>query len=132
MRDEPPKFDGKGHGGFYTEEDIKEIIEYAKSRYITIVPEIEMPGHAGSALASYPELSCTGGPFEVMTKWGINEDVYCAGNEETFSFLEDVLSEVIELFPSKYIHIGGDECPKVRWEECLKCQARIKENNLKG
>lgn len=131
MRDEPPKFDGKAHGGFYTEEDIKEIIEYAKSRYITVVPEIEMPGHAGAAIASYPELSCTGGPFEVMTKWGVNEDVYCAGNEKTFSFLEDVLSEVIELFPSEYIHIGGDECPKARWEECPKCQARIKEENLK-
>ncbi|MBA7648813.1 hypothetical protein ES703_56603 [subsurface metagenome] len=131
MRDEPPKFDGKPHGGFYTQEEIKEIVEYAKSRYITIVPEIEMPGHAGAALAAYPELSCTGGPFEVMTKWGINEDVYCAGNEKTFSFLEDVLLEVIELFPSEYIHIGGDECPKARWEECPKCQARIKENNLK-
>jgi hexosaminidase len=132
FRDRPHKFDGKQHGGFYTQEEIEEIVNYAKSRYITVVPEIEMPGHAGAALASYPELSCTGGPFEVMTKWGINEEVYCAGNEKTFEFLKGVLSEVIELFPSEYIHIGGDECPKVRWEECFKCQARIKGENLKN
>jgi len=118
------------HGGFYTQEDIKEIVAYAAARYVTVVPEIEMPGHSMAALASYPELSCTGGPFEVSTKWGIREDVYCAGSERTFEFLEDVLSEVIELFPSEFIHVGGDECPKTRWEKCAKCQARIKAEGL--
>jgi len=130
-RDQPRKFDGKRHGGFYTQEDIKEVIDYAASRFITVIPEIEMPGHSTAALAAYPELSCTGGPFEVSTKWGVHEEVYCAGNDKVFNFLEDVLSEVIELFPSQYIHIGGDECPKVRWEECVKCQARIQAENLK-
>ena len=122
---------GKPHGGFYTQEDIKEIVKYAADRFITIIPEIEMPGHSVAALAAYPELSCTGGPFEVETTWGVHKDVYCAGNEKTFQFLEDVLSEVMTLFPSKYIHIGGDECPKDRWKECTKCQARIKNEKLK-
>jgi len=119
------------YGGFYTQEDVKEIVEYAKSRYIMVVPEIEMPGHCTAALASYPELSCTGGPFEVSTKRGIHTEVYCAGNDKVFEFLEDVLSEVIELFPAPYIHIGGDECPKDRWKKCPKCQARIKAEGLK-
>ena len=123
--------DGKPYGGFYTQEDVKEIVKYAEDRFITVIPEIEMPGHSQAALASYPELSCTGGPFEVGTEWGVMKDVYCAGNEKTFEFLEDVLTEVIELFPSKYIHIGGDECPKDRWHVCKKCQARIKKENLK-
>jgi hexosaminidase len=123
--------DGVPYGGYYTQDDIKEIVEYAKSRYITIVPEIEMPGHAVAALASYPELSCTGGPLDVETKWGVFKDVFCAGNEKTFQFLEDVLTEVIALFPSEYIHIGGDECPKDRWHECPKCQKRIKDEGLK-
>lgn len=118
------------HGGFYTQEDIREIVAYAADRHITVVPEIEMPGHSVAALASYPELSCTGGPFEVGTRWGVYEDVYCAGNDRTFAFLEDVLSEVIELFPSPYIHIGGDECPKKRWEACSKCQSRIQAEGL--
>ena len=116
-RELPEKFDGQRYGGFYTQEDIKEIVAYAQSRYVTIIPEIEMPGHATAALAAYPELSCTGGPFEVDTKWGVFEDVYCAGEEKVFEFLEDVLSEVIALFPGTYIHIGGDECPKKRWKE---------------
>jgi len=120
------------YGGFYTQEDVKEIVEYAKSRYIMVVPEIEMPGHCTAALASYPELSCTGGPFEVSTQRGIHTEVYCAGNDKVFGFLEDVLSEVIELFPAPYIHIGGDECPKDRWEKCPKCQARIKAEGLKN
>jgi hexosaminidase len=127
----PFVYDGTPYGGFYTQEEVKEIIEYAKSRFITIIPEIEMPGHALAALAAYPELSCTGGPFEVFTRWGVVEDVFCAGKEETFNFLEDVLTEVIDLFPSGYIHIGGDECPKVRWEKCPFCQKRIKEEGLK-
>ena len=122
--------DGSTYGGFYTQEDVKEIINYAASRFITVVPEIEMPGHSTAAVATYPNLSCTGGPFEVGTLWGIYKDIYCAGNDETFKFLEDVLSEVIELFPSKYIHIGGDEAPKDRWKNCPKCQQRIKNEGL--
>jgi len=124
-------FDGTPHGGFYTQDEIREIVAYAKERYITIVPEIEMPGHSQAALAAYPEFSCTGGPFEVLTKWGVNKEVYCAGNDQTIAFLQDVLTEVLDLFPSEYIHIGGDECPKERWKECPKCQARIKAEGLK-
>lgn len=122
--------DGTVYGGFYTQEDIREIVNYAESRFVTIVPEIEMPGHSTAAIATYPELSCTGGPFEVGTLWGIYKDIYCAGNEKTFEFIKDVLSEVIELFPSKYIHIGGDEAPKDRWQNCSKCQQRIKDEGL--
>ncbi len=118
------------HGGFYSRGDIKEIVAYAASRHVTVVPEIEMPGHALAALASYAELSCTGGPFEVGTRWGVYGDVYCAGNDKTFAFLEDVLSEVLELFPSPFIHIGGDECPKDRWKTCPRCQARIEAEGL--
>jgi len=125
------KYDGVKYGGYYTQEDIKDIVSYAKTRYITIIPEIEMPGHSLAALASYPELGCTGGPYEVATKWGICDDVYCAGNEEVFTFLENVLTEVMALFPSEYIHIGGDECPKTKWKKCSKCQARIKCEGLK-
>jgi hexosaminidase len=108
-------FDDVRHGGFYTQEEIKEIVAYAKERHITIIPEIEMPGHALAALASYPEFSCTGGPFEVGKTWGVLEDVFCP-KDETFTFLENVLTEVMALFPSEYIHIGGDESPKVRWK----------------
>lgn len=123
--------DGKLYGGFYTQDQIREIVQYAKEKYITVVPEIEMPGHSLAALAAYPELSCTGGPFEVGNLWGVIEDVYCAGNDNTFEFLQNVLTEVMDLFPSEYIHIGGDEVPKVRWENCEKCQVRIKNENLK-
>jgi hexosaminidase len=123
--------DGKEYGGFYTQEDIKEIVAYANDRFITIIPEIEMPGHSLAALAAYPNFSCTGGPFEVMTRWGVSHDIYCAGNDSVFLFLQDVLDEVLALFPSKYIHIGGDEAPKTRWEKCPKCQARIKAEGLK-
>ena len=122
--------DGSVYGGYYTQEEIKEVVEYAASRFITVVPEIEMPGHSTAAISCYPEISCTGGPFEVGTLWGIYYDVYCAGNEKTFQFLEDVISEVVELFPGKYIHVGGDEVPKKRWENCPKCQARIQSENL--
>lgn len=125
------KFDNTPHGGFYTQEDIKEIVKYAADRFITIVPEIEMPGHSLAALSAYPELGCTGGPYELAKTWGVFEDVYCAGNEKTFEFMEDVLTEVIALFPGKYIHIGGDECPKEQWEKCPKCQQRIKDEGLK-
>lgn len=124
------KFDDKRYGGFYTQEEIKEIVAYATQRHITIVPEIEMPGHAVAALASYPEFSCTGGPFEVGKIWGVLDDVFCP-KEETFTFLENILMEVITLFPSEYIHIGGDECPKIRWKNCSHCQKRMKDENLK-
>ena len=124
-------YDGKPHGGFYTQEDIKEIVAYAENRYVTVVPEIEMPGHALAALAAYPELGCTGGPYEVATKWGVFKEVMCAGKEGTFEFLQNVMDEVLALFPSKFIHIGGDECPKDSWKECPDCQQRIKELGLK-
>jgi hexosaminidase len=127
----PLKYDGTRYGGFYTQEEVREVVAYAKSRFITVIPEIEMPGHAMAALAAYPELSCTGGPFQVNTKWGVMDDVFCAGKEGTFTFLEDVLTEVIELFPGKYLHIGGDECPKARWEKCPLCQKRMKDEGLK-
>jgi hexosaminidase len=130
-RNKPPKYDGKRYGGFYTQEQIKEIVKYAEKRYVTIIPEIEMPGHALAVLAAYPELSCMGGPFKVGQIWGVHKEVFCAGNEAVFELLQDVLAEVADLFPGKYIHIGGDECPKTRWQECAKCQARIKAEGLK-
>ncbi|MBK6913333.1 MAG: family 20 glycosylhydrolase [Ignavibacteriales bacterium] len=122
--------DGTLYGGYYTQEDIREVVEYANSRYITIVPEIEMPGHSMAAITAYPQLSCTGGPFDVAATWGVFKDVYCAGNDSTFTFLEDVLTEVIHLFPGTYIHIGGDEVPKDRWNKCEKCQNRIESEGL--
>ena len=123
-------YDGVGYGGFYTRDQVKEIVSYAADRFITVVPEIEMPGHSSAALAAYPQLGCTGGPYEVKKTWGVMKDVYCAGKEETFQFLEDVIDEVCELFPSTYIHIGGDECPKDAWKECPACQNRIKNEGL--
>jgi hexosaminidase len=122
--------DGTIHGGFYTQDDIKEVVAYAQTRFVTVIPEIELPGHSLAALACYPQLSCTGGPFEVSTRWGVHKDVYCAGNEATFQFLADVFTEVVDLFPAAYIHIGGDEVPKDRWQQCSKCQARIKAQGL--
>ncbi len=121
---------GEPYGGYYTQDEIREVVAYAASRYVTVVPEIEMPGHSVAALAAYPELSCRGEPLEVETRWGVHKDVYCAGNTEIFPFLEDVLTEVMELFPGAYIHIGGDECPKARWRECDKCQAVIAAEGL--
>jgi hexosaminidase len=126
-----PRYDNVRYGGFYTQEQIKEVVKYAQDRYITVVPEIEMPGHALAALTAYPELSCTGGPFKVGQTWGVFDDIFCAGNEQTFAFLQDVLTEVMPLFPSKIVHIGGDEAPKTRWKVCPKCQARIKDEHLK-
>ncbi len=123
-------YDGTPHGGFYTQDDIREIVEYASKRFVTVVPEIEMPGHSLAALASYPFLGCTGGPYEVATRWGVFHDVMCAGKESTFEFIQNVLDEVISLFPSQYIHIGGDECPKTKWKECPLCQKRIKDEAL--
>jgi hexosaminidase len=124
------RYDSIRYGGFYTQDDIREIVAYALKRHVTIVPEIEMPGHAMAALAAYPELSCTGGPFEVAKGWGVFDDVFCP-SEETFTFLEGVLSEISVLFPGKYVHVGGDECPKTRWKACPHCQALIKGEGLK-
>ncbi|MDP8231975.1 MAG: beta-N-acetylhexosaminidase [Candidatus Zophobacter franzmannii] len=122
--------DGTQYGGFYTQEEIKEVVAYAGKLQIEVIPEIELPGHALAALASYPQYSCIGGPFEVIDVWGVTEDVYCAGKDDTFDFLNDIISEVCELFPSKYFHIGGDGCPKTRWHECPDCQNRMKTEGL--
>lgn len=124
--------DGSVYGGYYTQQEISEVIEYARQRYITIIPEIEMPGHCLAALASYPELSCRKIQFSVPNNWGVFNDVYCAGNEQTYLFIEDVLEEVLKLFPSKYIHIGGDEVPKYRWQNCSDCQKKITTGHLKN
>lgn len=140
------------YGGYYTQEEVKEIVKYAAQRHISVIPEIELPGHASAAIASYPFLSCfpneptvvtnnmgskagkkfqaEGNPKIVQETWGVFDDVFCAGNEKTFGFLEDVLAEIIPLFPSEYIHIGGDECPKSNWKRCPACQKRMKDNNL--
>ncbi|MCQ2096068.1 MAG: beta-N-acetylhexosaminidase [Bacteroidaceae bacterium] len=126
--------DGVRYGGFYTQKEIKDIVRYAAERFITVIPEIEIPGHSVSVLASYPELGCRGKDYryEVSTTWGVMPQVCCPGREETFTFWEKVLSEVIELFPSKYVHIGGDECPKDEWRICPLCQKRIKDEGLKN
>lgn len=129
-KQKPNIFDGVPYGGYYTQDEVRDIVDYASSRFITIIPEIEMPGHSLAILACHPELACTDGPFEVATTWGVFHDVLCAGKEETFVFLQDVLSEVADLFPGKYIHIGGDECPKTRWEQCPLCRQRIREEKL--
>ncbi|MDX2047484.1 MAG: beta-N-acetylhexosaminidase, partial [Chitinophagaceae bacterium] len=148
------RYPGKGsdntrYGGYYTQEEIKDVVSYAAKRYITIVPEIELPGHASAAIAGYPDLSCfpaektkirenmisekskTASGKLVQETWGVFDDVFCAGNEKVFSFLQDVIDEVIQLFPGKYLHVGGDECPKNNWKKCPQCQQRIKDNNLK-
>jgi hexosaminidase len=128
--DTPQEFDGQRYGGYYTKEDIKEIVAYAEQHYITVVPEIEMPGHAQAAISAYPELGCSGEQVPVATKWGVFENIYCP-NQKTFAFLKGVLSEVIELFPGEYIHIGGDEAPKTQWKQCAHCQKLIKDHGLK-
>ena len=120
-----------GEGMWYTQDQIREIIDYAAAKGIVVIPEIDLPGHMLAALTAYPELGCTGGPYNVWTRWGISDDVLCAGNEKVYEFLENVLAEVCELFPSKYIHVGGDECPKVRWKNCPKCQAKIRQLGYK-
>lgn len=129
--DKPERYDGTRYGGFYTQEQIKEVVQYAKERFVTVVPEIEMPGHALAALSAYPELASTKGPFEVGTRWGVYDDVFCP-KEETFAFLEGVLDETMALFPGEYIHIGGDECPKTRWKESEFCQNLMKKEGLKN
>lgn len=126
------KFDGTPVKGFYTQEEAKEIVAYAAERFITVIPEVDMPGHMLAALASYPELGCTGGPYEVATKFGVFKDVLCGGNEKTLQFAKDVINEIMDIFPdAPYIHIGGDECPKGEWEKCPKCQAKIRELGLR-
>ncbi|GAB2599898.1 glycoside hydrolase family 20 protein [Spirosoma areae] len=128
---DPQVFDGKPYAGFYTQDEIREVVRYAATKYINVIPEIEMPGHALAALAAYPELACSPGPYQVATKWGVFEDVFCP-TEKTFAFLQDVLTEVMDLFPGKYIHIGGDECPKTAWRKSLFCQQLIKRERLKN
>ncbi|MEG1575022.1 MAG: family 20 glycosylhydrolase, partial [Bacteroidales bacterium] len=129
---EENKFDKAPYGGFYTQDEIRDIVAYAADRQITVIPEVDMPGHMVAAVASYPELGCNGKKNQVRTTWGVSEDVLCVGKENTIKFVEDVLTEVMELFPSEYIHIGGDECPKIRWEKCPICQAKIKAEGIKG
>ena len=124
-------YDGTPHGGYYTQEEVKDIVKYAAERYIEVIPEIDMPGHMVAALASYPHLGCRDEKFEVRTTWGISKDVLCPGKESTFEFIEGVLEEVVSLFPSQYIHYGGDESPRDRWKECPHCQKRIQEEGLK-
>ena len=131
IRKEWTNIDNVPYGGFYTQDEIREVVKYAESKGITIIPEIDLPGHMVAAMASYPELGCTGGPYDVRQIWGIADEVLCVGKESTFKFLEGVLDEVVELFPSEYIHIGGDECPKRSWEKCHACQAKIRELGLK-
>lgn len=128
------KYDGKpyGEGMFYTQDEIRDVIAYAQERFITIIPEIDLPGHQLAAITTYPDLGCTGGPYEVWTQWGVSDDVICAGNEKAMTFLEDVLGEVIDLFPSEYIHVGGDEAGKSAWKKCPKCQALMTEKGMKS
>lgn len=126
------EFDDTPYGGFYTQAQLKEVVKYAQERYITIIPEVDLPGHTLSVLAAYPEFGCTGGPYEVSPRWGIFDDVLCVGNERAMVFLEEILEEVIELFPSELIHIGGDEAPRTRWKSCPKCQVRIQQEGLKS
>ena len=126
------EYDGIPYGGFYTQDEAREIVEYAAQRYITVIPEIDLPGHMQAALAAYPELGCTGGPYEVWRQWGVSDNVLCAGNDQVIEFIKDVLAEIVEIFPSEYIHVGGDECPKTKWETCPKCQARIAALGLKS
>lgn len=129
---ETQTYDDTPHSGFYTQEEAKEIVQYAAERFITVIPEIDLPGHMTAALVAYPELGCTGGPYEIPCKWGVFPEVLCGGNDQTLQFAKDVLNEIMDIFPGPYIHIGGDECPKVRWEACPKCQAKIRELGLKN
>ena len=117
------------HGGFYTQQEARDIVEYARQRHITVIPEIDMPGHTLAALAAYPELGCTGGPYEVGHRWGVYKDVLCLGKESTYKFVQDVIDEVVDIFPAKYFHIGGDESPTVMWEKCPNCLQKAKDEN---
>ncbi|MBR6194724.1 MAG: beta-N-acetylhexosaminidase [Prevotella sp.] len=124
-------YDGQPYGGYYTQDECREIVRYAAERYINVIPEIDLPGHMQAALHVYPNLGCTGGPYPVWQVWGVSEDVLCAGNPDVLTFIKTVLGELCDVFPSRLIHIGGDECPKVRWKNCPKCQAKIRELQLK-
>ncbi len=124
-------YDGQPYGGYYTQDECREIVRYAAERYINVIPEIDLPGHMQAALHVYPNLGCTGGPYPVWQVWGVSEDVLCGGNPDVLTFIKTVLGELCDIFPSKLIHIGGDECPKVRWKNCPKCQAKIRELQLK-
>lgn len=126
------RYDGRRYGGYYTQQQIKDIVKYAAERYITVIPEIDMPGHMQAALAAYPELGCSGGPYKVWQEWGVTDSVLCAGNAKTYQFIDNVLDEVVRLFPSEYIHVGGDECPKKEWKHCAKCQAFIAQHHLQA
>lgn len=127
-----PVNDGIRYGGYFTQDEIRDIVRYAADRYITIIPEIDMPGHMLGALTAYPELGCTGGPYEVWGMWGVHDDILCVGKDHTLQFVKDVLDEVMQLFPGEYIHIGGDESPRVRWQECPLCQQRIKDMGIQA
>lgn len=127
-----PVNDGIRYGGYYTQDEIRDIIRYAADRYITIIPEVDMPGHMVAAMSAYPELGCTGGPYEVWCMWGVTDDILCVGKDQTLRFVKDILDEVVALFPGEYIHIGGDESPRVRWQECPRCQQRIHDLGLKA
>ena len=127
-----PVNDGIRYGGYYTQAQIRDIVRYAADRYITIIPEIDMPGHMVAALTAYPELGCTGGPYEVWGMWGVHDDILCVGKDGTLQFVRDVLDEVIQLFPGEYIHIGGDEAPRVRWQQCPLCQQRISDEGIQA
>lgn len=125
------RYDGKPVSGYYTQDDAREIVRYAAERYMTVIPEVDMPGHIQSALAAYPELGCTGGPYDVCRDFGVIREVMCAGNPASLQFAKDVINEIMDIFPSHYIHIGGDECPKDRWRACAKCQGKISSLALK-
>ncbi len=125
-------YDYQRYGGFYTQDEIRDIVAYARDRFITVIPEIDMPGHMEAVLAAYPDLGCTGGPYEVEPNWGVFDDILCAGKEKTFELVEGVLDELIALFPSEYVHIGGDEAPRTRWKTCQLCQQRIASEGLRG
>ena len=129
--EQPAQYDGIPYCHYYTQAEVKEVVEYAKKRFVTVVPEIEMPGHALAALAAYPYLGCEGSGYSTATTWGVHEEVYCAGKEDMFTFINDVFAEIVPLFPGEYVHVGGDECPKDRWKECANCQKRIKKEGLK-
>ena len=119
------------YGGYFTPEEMKEVVDYCKERYITVIPEFELPGHSSALLHAFPQLSCKGEPVEIKTSQGIYEDILCAGKDETFEVVLDILSDMLEIFPSEYIHIGGDEAPKTRWKECPHCQKRMQEEGLR-
>ncbi|MDE6529025.1 MAG: family 20 glycosylhydrolase, partial [Muribaculaceae bacterium] len=120
------------YGGFYTQDEAREIVRYAADRHITVIPEIDLPGHMLAALTAYPELGCTGGPYDLWQRWGVSEELLCAGNDSTYTFIAGVLNEIMDVFPSEYVHVGGDECPKERWEACARCQSAIKRLGLKS